>query len=361
MSLHVQPDGRRFFEILSSHLEQGGWTDFEAAVAWARENAVASLTPVLRQFLQAGGHVRITVGVGLQGTTQEALEALVDLESFGDIAVFVYHNEAPEETFHPKVYLFKSSDRARLIVGSNNLTDGGLASNIEASLEVHSEVDAAVITEARRVLESLRDTSDRHQRIRRLDRALVPQLVAGGYVIPEADLRTRRAASTREHRLRGRTRTRLFGRLSRARLGQVRRTAAQVVETSVLLLRPRRASETERRTQVQIPIRLTRTPFFAGITTVISAHDNRTHGLRAARARGGVNTVKLELPEIDRIDEPVLRVTRRGNRVTYEAFSADSDLGRPINDALLAGLDESPAATVATVADRRRATLYRFV
>jgi hypothetical protein len=69
----------------------------------------------------------------------------------------------------------------------------------------------------------------------------------------------------------------------------------------------------------------------------------------------------VELPEIDAIDQPVLRLTRRGNRVTYEAFSSDSDLGRPITEALEAGFETDPPTTVATIADRDRATLYRFV
>lgn len=69
----------------------------------------------------------------------------------------------------------------------------------------------------------------------------------------------------------------------------------------------------------------------------------------------------MELPEIDAIAEPVLRITRRGDRVTYEAFSSDSDLGRPIMDALQAGLEIDPPVTVATISDQERATLYRFV
>jgi hypothetical protein len=36
-------------------------------------------------------------------------------------------------TFHPKVYLLRWTDRAEIIVGSNNLTDGGLYRNYEAS------------------------------------------------------------------------------------------------------------------------------------------------------------------------------------------------------------------------------------
>lgn len=306
-----------------------------------------------------GGRFRITVGIELLGTSREALEALLDLESFGDAEIFIYHNEAPEETFHPKIYLFSARDRARLIVGSNNLTDGGLATNIEAAVEVESAVDAAAVLEASRCLEGLRDTND--QRVRRLNRAFLAELAAAGYVITEAEIRTRRATQTRGPRANARARTRLFGLVRRPRLPQMRRPEVHVVEAAVLLLRPRRASATARRTQVQVPIPLTRTPFFRGVTAVVSAHDNRTHGLRRATARGGLNTVKLEVPEIDAIEDPVLRLTRRGDRVTYEAFSPDSELGMPIADALQAGLQTDPPVTTATIAEHERATLYRFV
>lgn len=359
MRFSLQPDHVRFFEEISTCLETGPWSEFAVGVAWARENAVASLTPVLRQFLEAGGTFRITVGIGLQGTSREALELLLELETFGDSESFVYHNEAHEETFHPKIFLFTAQDRARLIVGSSNLTDGGLATNIEAAIDLESPIDGAAVVQAAQCLAELRNIGD--SRVRRLNKAFLAELLAASYVLPEAEIRTRRAAQTRERRTDKGTRTRLFGTVRRARLPQVRRAQVQVIEAAVLLLHPRRASETARRTQVQVPIRLTRTPFFTRVTTIVSAHDNRQHRLVRATARGGLNTVKVELPEIDSIDEPVLRLTRRGDRVTYEAFAAESELGRPITDALQAGLRIDPAATFATIPDHDRATLYRFV
>ena len=45
--------------------------------------------------------------------------------------------------FHPKIYLSKNDDEARLVLGSANLTVGGLNSNIEASLKVVADLSAA--------------------------------------------------------------------------------------------------------------------------------------------------------------------------------------------------------------------------
>lgn len=260
MRFSRQPDHVRFFEEIATSLETGPWRQFEVGVAWARENAVASLTPVLRQFLEARGAFRITVGIGLQGTSREALELLLDLETAGDSESFVYHNEAPEETFHPKVFLFTAQQRARLIVGSSNLTDGGLATNIEAAIDLESGINGAAVVQAAEFLIGLRDTDD--SRIKRLTRAFLAELTAAGYVLAEAELRTRRAAQTTARVPNRRARPRLFGTVHRARLPRAPRVQAQIVAATVLLIRPRRASETVRRTPVQIPIRLTRTAFF---------------------------------------------------------------------------------------------------
>ena len=45
--------------------------------------------------------------------------------------------------FHPKIYLGKSDQEARLVLGSANLTVGGLNSNIEASLKVVADMGVA--------------------------------------------------------------------------------------------------------------------------------------------------------------------------------------------------------------------------
>jgi len=93
------------------------------------------LSEQFRAFLRNGGHLSIVVGIDLKNTTREGLQALLDLEQFGRSETFVYHNEAGS-IFHPKVYLFRNTTEARLIVGSNNLTASGLYVNVEAGLRL---------------------------------------------------------------------------------------------------------------------------------------------------------------------------------------------------------------------------------
>jgi len=84
----------------------------------------------LREFSRRA-EVKISVGIDMYGTSREGLADLLDATPGGEI--FVYRNNGPY-TFHPKVYLFGSASRADIIVGSGNLTGGGLFTNYEAAL-----------------------------------------------------------------------------------------------------------------------------------------------------------------------------------------------------------------------------------
>jgi hypothetical protein len=46
--------------------------------------------------------------------------------------------------------------------------------------------------------------------------------------------------------------------------------------------------------------------FFAGVGNVQSSHSGERHGIIDAKARGGLNTMKLEIPEMRDFVEPVV-------------------------------------------------------
>ncbi len=128
----------------------------------------------------------MAVGVDLGGTSVEGLTALLDaLEGRGSI--WVVHNENGS-TFHPKVYLFKSDTRAELIVGSGNLTEGGLFDNYEASLGL--ELDLAR-DDDRAFLEQVEGALDAYEVVTSgvsvaVTRDTLGRLVAKGYLPAEA-------------------------------------------------------------------------------------------------------------------------------------------------------------------------------
>lgn len=360
-TLYNQPMAHRFGVSLIDHLRSGEWRTLEVAVAWVRRSGTRHVLPALEQFLRDGGSALFTVGIDVENTSEEGLADLLSLERVGSCSIHIYHNESPQEVFHPKIYLLSNASRARLIIGSNNFTAGGLFTNTEAGLQVDESILNPVVIDAQSALAAWRDpTSDL---IRYLNAALLADLVRLGYVLPEAKLAERRKASgsTRGAASEGR---RLFGRANREipRIVNPGAPEATTAVGRVLLLRPRRASEKERRTQIQLPIRLVRTAFFDGVNEIESAHDGRKHRIISASARGSLNTLKVEVPEINEIDLPVMRLERGPDGITYQAYAEESKLGRPLMDALRNGRTLSPPATVLTTPRApRSATWFRFV
>lgn len=87
----------------------------------------------IRKHLENATHledVTIITGVDQKGTSQEALQALLEL----NIKSYVFFVPPPSPIFHPKIYLFEGEKSTELIIGSSNLTANGLFTNIEASI-----------------------------------------------------------------------------------------------------------------------------------------------------------------------------------------------------------------------------------
>lgn len=370
--LYNQPLAVRFGTELLRHIDQTDeiepfWDSLDIAVAWVRASGMAYLSDRLAHFLHNGGELSVIVGIDLQNTTKEGLQALLDLERHGRCETFVYHNEAGS-VFHPKLYLFRNEEEARLIVGSNNITESGLYINVEAGLQVDTEADASVVTQALDAISSWKDITTNLSK--RLDPDVLEQLVKDGYVPDEATSRARlRDAQIRPRR---RERPPIFG--SRrfappARPSAGPRRTAPATEPraatltapatgTVLLMRLRKASVTDRPTQTQIPFRVVET-FFRGATTVRSAHNGEAHGIIQASARGGRNTIKLEIPEMRNFDEPVARFERTPDGIVYEAY----DVGTPKGNQIMASLQEGrrDGTTQMSISNAASATWWRAI
>ena len=80
-SLPLQPHRDRLGEAINLRLQDLRWTTFRAAVAFVKRSGVIHIADSLRAFAQRG-HIRMTVGVAMGGTSVEGLASL--LECVGD-------------------------------------------------------------------------------------------------------------------------------------------------------------------------------------------------------------------------------------------------------------------------------------
>ena len=116
----------------------GNWTHFRAAVAFVKRSGVRHIEGGLASF--ARDHdVEVIAGIDHRGTSHEGLQNLLESVSPSG-RVVVFHNPGLL-TFHPKVYIFKNASAADVVIGSGNLTGGGLFANYELGVRLLLDLD----------------------------------------------------------------------------------------------------------------------------------------------------------------------------------------------------------------------------
>lgn len=97
------------------------------SVAFVSESGVELLKT---QIADCAAHVVVYAGIRNDITSRQGLERLLD---FG-VKLYAVDTGSRIVLFHPKLYLIRGKSHARLIVGSANLTLGGLNNNVEAGV-----------------------------------------------------------------------------------------------------------------------------------------------------------------------------------------------------------------------------------
>jgi hypothetical protein len=175
--------------ILAAAVHAARW---RGVYAFASRDGVNHLIddPVVHEFLHAGGEIDLLVGIDAV-TNRPTLERLRELEHRnGRFRPRVFWNES-SGLFHPKISDFAYEDgRRTLIVGSGNLTPGGLMNNFEGytivSVDRAEELDVSALDEfmTRHAAEiRLIDDEALERAARNLVRAIQGARRAGGIVV----------------------------------------------------------------------------------------------------------------------------------------------------------------------------------
>lgn len=154
VSFVAQPfaDGRDLRDFLASVAADDTIDELDVVVAWAKRSGLRRVRAHLEAVRDRPGTTRLIVGIDEGGATRQGLELAREIFS----TVHVFHDNS-WRTFHPKIYLGVGADRARLLVGSNNLTAGGVFYNYEAALEcvLSLPADQGLVDEVRAYIERL--------------------------------------------------------------------------------------------------------------------------------------------------------------------------------------------------------------
>lgn len=121
-------DGKDLRDFISEIAKDESLHNLDVVVAWAKRSGLNPIRNDLTR-IRDRGKSRLIVGIDEGGATRQGLE----LSRMLFTEVHVFHDNGPR-TFHPKVYLAYSNKKALVLVGSHNITAGGLSANYEAAI-----------------------------------------------------------------------------------------------------------------------------------------------------------------------------------------------------------------------------------
>jgi len=110
----------------------------QIAVAFLKYSGITVIEDSLLRSLNNGGKFEIITGLDFKTTDPKSMKYFIDLKKRykSQLKFYCYGDKEENKTqivFHPKIYLFENSKEKISIVGSANLTKGGLMSNFEVN------------------------------------------------------------------------------------------------------------------------------------------------------------------------------------------------------------------------------------
>ena len=111
------------------------------AVSFVKQSGLALIQKNIEQCINKGGYVEFLISLDFQITEAKAIKALIGMADSGEpVRCYCYRHTGSSETatYHPKLYILSGQNTVNLIVGSSNLTNGGLRTNAEANIIVNA-------------------------------------------------------------------------------------------------------------------------------------------------------------------------------------------------------------------------------
>ncbi|WP_343344299.1 DEAD/DEAH box helicase [Terrisporobacter petrolearius] len=114
---------------------------FYFSVAFINYSGLQLLLDTLKEVEDKGVKGKVITTTYLNFTEPKALERMQEFENI-DMKIFIADNKVG---FHTKVYIFENEDDYKIIIGSSNLTQSALKSNVEWNVKVLSKEGAPFI------------------------------------------------------------------------------------------------------------------------------------------------------------------------------------------------------------------------
>ncbi|MFV5689134.1 phospholipase D-like domain-containing protein [Flavobacterium sp. ZT3R25] len=168
-------------------LADNKYNSFNGFVAFAAVSGVLTILKNLKLASTNYSQLRFFIGVDNMGTSKEALELLLK----ENIETYIFHDNREYITYHPKIYIFEGPVFTRIIIGSSNLTNSGIKTNIEASVQI--DFRTKTDKQGEKLLSEIKTNfsellSLKSKQLTRLTTELIEKLVSDNLIYSQKDL-----------------------------------------------------------------------------------------------------------------------------------------------------------------------------
>lgn len=141
--------------------EMQGANNVQIAVAFLKYTGIKVVEKSMRQCLENGGSFEIIAGLDFKTTDSQALKYFINLKKeYSKVNFYCFGDRKENKTnivFHPKIYLFEKGRETTGIVGSANMTRGGLMTNFEVNT-VFKEIKPLYFSQLQAIYNSVKFT-----------------------------------------------------------------------------------------------------------------------------------------------------------------------------------------------------------
>jgi HKD family nuclease len=133
-------------KALKSLLNEPGLQRVRVATAYARWDGIGLISNELEKFVAQGGIFETIYGAGNGVTTPDSLLYGLYLKELypTNVVALLVEDKYANSIFHPKLFAFKFSTFSIAVVGSANLTGGGLVRNSEVAVQIRGSTGGAL-------------------------------------------------------------------------------------------------------------------------------------------------------------------------------------------------------------------------
>ena len=137
---------RALVSVLSVSIEQS--KDVRIAVAFVSRAGLAMVEPSIKAAIRGGAQFEFLIGLDTRATEPAAVQRLYDLSrSSRSLRLYCSAPLTSPGIYHPKLYLLRRDDLITSIIGSSNLTQGGLRSNVEVNVAIEANMKDELVSD----------------------------------------------------------------------------------------------------------------------------------------------------------------------------------------------------------------------